>query len=41
MMSITPEDLRLFIAYGIALGSVPAFTALMVGIFWRVIHIMS
>lgn len=40
-MSITAEDIRTFIAYGIALGGIPAFTAMMIGIFWRVIHIMN
>lgn len=40
-MLITAEDIRTYIAYGIALGGIPAFTCMMFGIFWRVIRIIN
>lgn len=40
-MSITSSDLVTYIAYGIALGGIPLFTCMMLGIAWRVIHIMN
>lgn len=38
---ITASDLILGVQLGLALGAVPAFICWLVGIFWRVIGIMS
>lgn len=38
---ISVQDLILSIEYGLVLGAIPAGICLLVGIFWRVLHIMS
>lgn len=34
-------SLQYFVDLGLVLGAIPAFVCLLVGIFWRVINIMS
>ena len=38
---ISTSDIVLAVQLGLALGAIPAFCALLVGIFWRVIYIMQ
>lgn len=40
-MLITAGDLITYMEYGIALAGIPLFICMMIGIFWRVIHIMN